>query len=317
MNQQLHNDLDQQQQNFHNEMWRRRLAAGHNINGINNNNGGGFINNITRRVGDLLPSKDSSFSIFAFMVALFWFIFYLADVQTNINVYQHYVIGTCYFQRFHNIEWTQSEESYTFHGIVEVLVNTNKNTKLELNELYPSVIIMSSQQQSLIESNNQNNQQNNQQNNRKYLYLPFRTNLSIEQPVEEISYLSKHPPVEVANDAGPFSHPHKCFFHPLSKEVASERSVLPLVSVGLLAICSVAVVILMFLPSLRLKFDQQVPLILFFYAIVQLATLNIGGSIDYTIKDLLGAVITRVVVIIVGDVLYEYLSFNTSSRFHY
>ncbi|EFA83090.1 hypothetical protein PPL_03880 [Heterostelium album PN500] len=279
----------------------------------------------------LAVTKTSPFVSLIVILVIFWLLVFLFDVPYDIDVYRHYVIGTCFFHHFYHLDWFQYDESsYSFQATAEVLVNTNKNTKKELKELYPSFVITSTtdyesnklqeqqqQKQQNIQYNNldinNNNLENNNNNNfKQYLYLPFKTNISIDQNIGELTYNARKPPYEVSRGS-PYSHPHRCFFHPVTKDVTTTRSVLPLFCVALLGLVTVASSFLVLSHSLRQRFNQ-IPLIFIIYIVLQIISLAFLDTVDYTFYDLAHQIVTRIIVFGIADLAYEFLTNSQQER---
>eukprot|EP01133_Synstelium_polycarpum_P005941 gene5941-6880_t len=148
------------------------------------------------------------------------------------------------------------------------------------------------------------------------LDLPFRSNVSIDKSIGELTYNTRGSPFEVSD--GPYSRPHRCFFHPATKQIAVERSVLPLFNTIVLILATLLIVVLTVSRELRVLFNRT-PIIMLVYFGLQVVSLDFLDTVDYTMSDLTQQLVTRIILVVVGDLLYEHFTNSAQERstFHF
>ncbi|GAM26472.1 hypothetical protein SAMD00019534_096470, partial [Acytostelium subglobosum LB1] len=271
-------------------------------NELNNGHGQG-VDDQPQQLQHNDNAKKHTITMFIIWAAIYLIVIALmSDIQKDIDVYQHYISGTCFFQRYHQSEWLQTDESsYRFKGLVEVLVNTNKDTKKELGEIYPNIVIVSTTDVQTTEANDGETKTTTTTT----LSFPIVTNVSIDESINQQAYEMHSLPY--ATTGTQYRHPQRCFFHPLSKEVAVYRSVLPLVYLNLL-IWWTATVIVGWLLARRLL-TKIMTFHLQFYVLLHLVSFTFHDSIDYTLKMFLQQFGLRCLLFAVVDVAFDNIPF--------
>eukprot|EP01132_Coremiostelium_polycephalum_P002184 gene2184-2687_t len=125
--------------------------------------------------------------------------------------------------------------------------------------------------------------------------------------------LAEKPPFEISQS--PYSHPHRCFFHPITRRVSITRSVMPLFHICVNALSTILLCIpLTFSKRLRMQFNHSVSTVFIIYVLIQFGSLNLLNLVDHTLIDLLQQLAVNLFVTFFIDLVFEYLIFPLTER---
>lgn len=137
------------------------------------------------------------------------------------------------------------------------------------------------------------------------IHLPFNANITINEPVGALFYHFRNPPFEISSS--PFSNPHTCFFHPITRQVSNNRSILILFYlISMITVTTALTMPLLFFGSQRKKFNNSVSNWAIVYILVQFLSLALMETSNYKLENLIIDIIEKIILILMSDMAYEY-----------